>query len=191
MEPHLLIPALVRSAVGRGAEFIEDFPVERVERSGDSWSVHGEKGTLSAGHLVLCLGAGEVDGVPLPELERIAGDQVTLLTSVDLPYPIAGSVYLAGKDGRVWLGGNHRPPGAEDPHAPRLLRASAARLVPPLAEAEVERVWTGVRAKRPDNLPLLEELQPRLWYLGAFGGRGFLTAPLLADRLAERIAEEF
>ena len=188
VEPARLIGGLLSAAAENGATVVRPVRVERVERTAGRWVANAAGGDFSAPHLALCLGAGEVEGVRLPQLERIAGDQVTLLSDVELPWPIAGPVYLTGSGGRVFVGGNHRSPEAADPHAPELLRASAARMVPPLADATVERVWTGVRAKRSDNLPLLAELEPGLWYLGAFGGRGFLTAPLLAGRLARRLA---
>ncbi|HEX7003095.1 MAG TPA: FAD-dependent oxidoreductase [Trueperaceae bacterium] len=188
VEPARLVAALVASAREKGARFIENVRVLRVESVGGEWQAHSAGGArFSAGALVLCLGAGRVAGVQLPHVEFIAGDQVTLVSETDLPYPIAGSVYLTAQRGRVFVGGNHRSPGTDDPQAPQLLRSAAARMVPALAESAVERVWTGVRAKRSDNVPVMEELRPGLWYLGAFGGRGFLTAPLLAERLAERL----
>lgn len=185
VEPRRLLAALVRASRTAGAVVIEECGLETIERTSNSWLAHTQRGTVTARAVALCPGAEVVPGVALPELERIAGDQITLRAEVDLPYPLAGSVYLAGDGGQVFIGGNHREPETQDPRAPELLRASAARMVPQLAAAPVERVWTGVRAKRPDNVPLLQQLEPNLWYLGGFGGRGFLTAPLLAGRLAK------
>jgi glycine oxidase len=188
LEPSLLLSSLAAAAAKRGGEFVEGCEVERLERRQGTWLAHTSVGPIAARVMVLCTGAGAVRGIELPGLERIAGDQVTLASSAPLPYPIAGAVYLASTGDRVLVGGNHRPPEQGDPHAPELLRSSAARMVPPLLDAPIERVWTGIRAKRPDNIPLVTEIEPRLWFLGAFGGRGFLTAPLLADRLASILA---
>ncbi|MEX2542451.1 MAG: FAD-dependent oxidoreductase [Trueperaceae bacterium] len=183
-----LLSALVSAVRATGAEVIEECEIERLERLYGTWRAHTERGAIAARSVALCLGAGSVPGARVPQLDRIAGDQITLASDTPLPYPVAGSVYLASTGNRVLLGGNHRDPGISDPHAPELLRASAARMIPPLAEAPIVDVWTGVRAKRPNNLPMVEELESDLWFLGAFGGRGFLTAPLLASRLADTLA---
>jgi glycine/D-amino acid oxidase-like deaminating enzyme len=188
VEPHRLLAALVDGAAARGGELIEECGVERLERQTDAWRAHTSRGMFRARTVVLATGADTIGGVRLPEMERVEGDQVTLASEAPLPYPIAGPIYLASTGTRVLVGGNHRSPGTPDPQAPQLLRASAARMVPPLAEAPVTGVWTGVRAKCADNLPLAVELEPDLWFLGAFGGRGFLTAPLLAERLAATLA---
>lgn len=187
VQPSRLLGALAADAERAGASFEEECAVEAVERRQGLWSVHTASGVRRARKVVLCLGAGSVEGVSLPQVERIAGDQVTLASDAPLPYPLAGAVYLASTGGQVLVGGNHREPERADPQAPLLLRASAARMVPALGQADIERVWTGVRAKRSDNLPLQHELEPGLWYLGAFGGRGFLTAPLLAAQLAAEL----
>jgi glycine/D-amino acid oxidase-like deaminating enzyme len=188
VEPWRLLAALTEGAVAEGAELIEECGVERLERQGDSWLAFTRSGPLRARTVVLAVGADTLAGVRLPEMERVEGDQVSLASEAPLPYPIAGPVYLASTGTRVLVGGNHREPGRPDPRAPELLRASAARMVPPLANAPIAGVWTGVRAKREDNLPLATEIEPGLWFLGAFGGRGFLTAPLLAERLSVTLA---
>jgi glycine/D-amino acid oxidase-like deaminating enzyme len=188
VEPWRLLAALAESAAARRGELIEECGVEWLERQSDAWRVHTPWGMFRARAVVLATGADSLAGVSLPEMERIEGDLVTLASEAPLPYPIAGPVYLASTGTRVLVGGNHRPPGTPDPRAPQLLRASAARMVPPLAGAPVTGVWTGVRAKCGDNLPLAVEVEPDLWFLGAFGGRGFLTAPLLAEQLAATLA---
>lgn len=195
VKPAELLAALHSAVLGTGAtgpvaaEVAEEREVERVERRDGSWLVHTDGEMYRAPIVVLCTGADEVPGAPLPRLERVAGDQVAVACDVALPYPIAGGVYLASAGDRVLIGGNHREPGTNDRRAPELLRASAARMVPPLADSPLMGVWTGVRAKRPDNVPISRELEPGLWFLGAFGGRGFLTAPLLASRLSAVLAE--
>lgn len=189
VEPRQLLHALVSAARDGGVEVIEECEVERLDRHEGAWRAHTERGAVVGSFVALCLGAGSIAGVELPHLERVAGDQITLASDAPLPFPIAGSIYLASTGSRVLIGGNHRDPATRDPHAPELLRASAARMVPPLAEAPIVKVWTGIRAKRSDNLPLVDELEPGLWFLGAFGGRGFLTAPLLAGRLADHLAK--
>ncbi|MEX2534887.1 MAG: FAD-dependent oxidoreductase [Trueperaceae bacterium] len=188
VEPARLLAALKTWTSRRRSSFVEGCTVERLEAVDGQWLAHTEGGgVIRARNVALCLGAGSVAGAPLPPLQLIVGDQITLRSDARLPYPLAGSIYLASDGGRVFIGGNHREPGTDDPQAPELLRASAARMAPPLAGATIERVWTGVRAKQPGNQPILRELEPGLWYLGAFGGRGFLTAPLLAGRLAAQL----
>lgn len=187
LQPALLLKALELAAVAQGAKVLRGQLVARVERQRGSWRLTGPGFEGHFAQVVLCLGADSIAGVELPAMERIAGDLVALRSPLTLPLPLAGATYLASLPGRAFVGGNHRPAGASDVDAPRLLRASAARMVPDLTDAPVEAVWTGVRARPPRHLPLSLELEPGLWFLGGFGGRGFLTAPLLAERLATEL----
>lgn len=190
--PARLLAALASAARGAGAELREGCGARGIERRGEGWLVATERGPLAAARVALCVGADRPPAGPAaPALERVAGEVVALdaapLGPGGLPLALAGSVYAAEVGGRVHVGGNHRPPERPDPAAPRRLQASAARAVPALAAAAPLGVWRGVRARRPGNEPLVTELEPGLWWLGALAGRGFLRAALEAERLAERL----
>ena len=73
-----------------------------------------------------------------------------------------------------------------DPEATNYIQEKTARMVPDIAEAEVQEVQAGVRVKHTDtNTPLLGPLprRERIWTFTALGSKGLLTAPLLAHDL--------
>ncbi len=187
LEPGTFLAALTVSARQRGVQVLEHRKVLSLSRAGARWNIVSQDETFSADRVVLCLGADRLPGVTLPGLERLAGDVVRLETDLTLPLPLAGAVYGAQKNGDVFVGGNHRAEGETDPGAAARLQRSASWFVKDLARARLTSVWTGVRAKREGSEPLVEELEPGLWFYGALAGRGFLCAPYLSRRLARQL----
>ncbi len=186
LEPHKFLRALTLAAKGRGAVVVEDCRVTGLE-AGEGHTVHTTQGTFSAQKVVLCVGASLNPDLPLPGLERVAGDVVGFRTDVDMPYPLAGAVYGARCKEQLYVGGNHRPAGEEDLTAPQQLQRAGSWFVPALREAAHVSTWTGVRAKTANNAPLIQELSPGLWFFGALAGRGFLCAARLSRKLAEAL----
>ncbi len=187
LEPAKLLAALGGAAQAQGADLRTGVRMRGLFRRGGLWTAATDEEALEADLVVLCLGAGEIPGVPLRRLERLAGDVLTLTPAPALPYPLAGALYGVQLGPRFLLGGNHRAPEAADPEAATRLQRSGGYFIPALREARLEAHWTGVRARREDNQPLLAELEPGLWFLGALGGRGFLVAALLAASLRQRL----
>jgi len=195
--PGRMLAGLRELLTDRGVDLLDDTPVTRVSRSGSGWQLWTARGSLQATRVVLATGAS-----PLPEIEGVPGGlggdfEVNLgevvelrgpdAPRVDLPRPVAGPVYLAKVGYSVYVGGNRRGPDREDTKVAQLLRESAVRMVPALAGWQVASVWSGRRLRHLGNEPQCLQLAPGLWFLGAFGGRGFLTAALFARLLARRL----
>ena len=187
LEPHKFLHALTSAAKGRGAVVREDCPVTGLEPDGKGHKIHTTQGTFPAQGVVLCIGASSSPNLPLPELEYVAGDVVGFRTDVEMSYPLAGAVYTASCGEQVYVGGNHRPAGEEDRTAPQQLQRAGGWFVPALKEAAQVSTWTGVRAKTENNIPLVQELSPNIWFFGALAGRGFLCSARLSRRLAEAL----
>ena len=124
------------------------------------------------------------------KLEHVAGEVIRLETNAELPHALAGAIYGARVGGAVYLGGNHRAAEQTDETAPAQLQRAGSWFVPALKEAELSSVWTGVRAKAADNLPVVKEVRRGVWFFGALAGRGFLCAAHLAEGLAERLTRQ-
>lgn len=187
LEPDTFLAALTLSTERRGARVLYGQEVRMLTRTAVGWNVVTADAAFSADRVVLCTGADRPPGVTLPGLERLAGDVVRLETNLTLPLPLAGAVYGAQKDGDVFVGGNHRAEGETDPDAASQLQRSASWFVKDLAPARLASVWTGVRAKREGNEPLMRELEAGLWFYGALAGRGFLCASYLSRRLTQQL----
>ena len=188
--PRRFLGALVSGASARGTRLREHCRVKTMMPTPEGWRLVTTDGDLTADKVVLCVGASEELKAALGMdwgLERLAGDVIGMNAPLPLPYPIAGAIYGAQRGGRVYMGGNHRPAGTSDPDAAERLRASSGWFVKALKDAEITSVWTGVRAKRADNQPLVQELRPGLWHYGALAGRGFLCAAHLSANLTAQL----
>ena len=86
-----------------------------------------------------------------------------------------------------YLGGNHRPADQTDESAPTQLQRAGSWFVPALKDAALTSVWHGVRVKADDNLPVVRELGPGLWFAGGLAGRGFLASAYVAETLCDRL----
>ena len=186
LEPHKFLHALIEAAKQRGAVVREECEVTGLE-AGKEHKIHTTQGTFSAQTVVLCVGSSLNPKLPLPGLERVAGDVVGFNADVEMPYPLAGAVYGVRCGEQVHVGGNHRPAGEEDGAAPQQLQRAGGWFVPALREAAHVFTWTGVRAKTEDHTPLVEELSPDIWFFGALAGRGFLCSARLSRKLAEAL----
>ena len=193
LEPLKFLRALVNAAERNGAVVlghhpVQHHPVKAVRPNGAWQEVETSKGTLSAKTVIYCVGANaEVEAHLGVGLAHVAGEVIGLETDAHLPHALAGAIYGAQVEGRVHIGGNHRPAGRTDESAPRQLQRSASWFIPALEEAELSAVWTGVRAKAENNMPVIQEVREGVWFFGALAGRGFLCAAHLAEGLAERL----
>ena len=187
LEPGLFLNALHEAAKANGAQFVENTQVNTLEKSLNGWQVHSSSGDFAAARVILCVGASQLGSFELPELERVEGDVLSFDTDLELPKPIAGAVYGAQTRAGITMGGNHRPLGEIDPEAVPRLQKSSGWFIKGLSDAAIAAHWTGVRAKREDNNPLITELEPNLWFYGALGGRGFLCSAYLSGDLAAKL----
>lgn len=191
VEAPILLRALATAARAAGAGLHEGVRVHALAPGHGGVRVRSDLGERTFARVVLCVGASRAAELPLPPLERVAGDIVRLGAESELlPRPLAGAVYGVQLGAAVFVGGNHRPAEQRDPQAPQALRRSFGWFAPGLRHAAIEGVWTGVRARRPGNAPLVTQLAPGVWLFGALAGRGFLCAPLLARRLSETLLQQ-
>jgi glycine/D-amino acid oxidase-like deaminating enzyme len=185
LEPRRWLGALSAAARQRGATVLEGCAVEHIDAD---LSLRTAAGTLQASAVVLCTGAGLTLGQGVLGLEHVAGEVIGLETRTPPPYPLAGAVYGAALGKTFYLGGNHRPAGQTDTGAPVQLQRAGGWFIPAIKDAPLRSVWHGIRIKAADNLPVVRELRPGLWFAGALAGRGFLCAAHVAAALSERIA---
>lgn len=111
---------------------------------------------------------------PLPSVP--AG--IPLIVDLD-----TGFYVHAEKNGTLLLGGTDRncPPGLENmvdrSLLPDFIEAATAR-IPALIDAQITRIYTGIRSVTPDGIGILGETAVKGFYcVGGFGGNGFMHAP--------------
>ncbi len=185
LRPQLWLSALVSAAREHGAVVLEDAAVTHIDHAG----VYSDWGTVKAQTVVLCSGVGTALGEKALGLEYVAGEVVGLALpdAETLAYPLAGAVYGAQVGKTFQLGGNHRPADQEDSSAPAQLQRAGSWFIPALQNAKCVSVWRGVRARAEDNLPVVRELRPGLWFAGGLAGRGFLASAHVAETLSDTL----
>lgn len=165
--------------------------VAEVRREGQASVLLGEDGReiLAADVVVLAGGwSGRELAHGLP-LGAVRG-QATRAREAALACPVAWGGYAVPTRDGVLFGATHDR-GDDDMDAreeddARNLETLAARL-PALARALAGKALdgrAGVRASTPDRLPFAGPLASGLYVLTGLGGRGFATAPLLAEHVA-------
>src|SRR5690606_29075215 len=100
---------------------------------------------------------------------------------------------LVPEDDRLHLiGGALRttsPSVSELAEAAENLRRAGSWCLPSSAAASVVSSWHGTRLRRPTGTPVIRRLAPAVTLFAGLAGRGFLSGPLLAARLADGLAE--
>jgi glycine oxidase len=188
--------ALVAVLELAGVAMIEDAGVERVRAGVDGVEVEGPGGRHRASRLLLAAGAwaGGVAGLPALPVHPVRG-QMMLLGDVDLDF--RGSLrghhfYAVPRRGRRLLVGATVETAGFAPSPTPLGLASIAgwleAFLPAWADKPVVEAWAGLRPASPDGLPIVGQLDDRIWVAGAHYRNGILLAPWTARHLAARLA---
>jgi glycine oxidase len=160
------LKALLAGCRALGVRLRPGCPVHGFERRGERVAaVRSAEGPLHAGRFLVAAGAWtdtllETIG-RRPGVHPVRG-QIALLNTVTPLFRrvlLRGPRYLVPRpDGRVLVGSTEEYVGYDKrttAAAIQELLALAARLVPDLATAHVERAWAGLRPGSPDGLPFL------------------------------------
>ncbi len=192
--------ALAVASAQRGAALRTDVDVAGFETSeGRVLSVTTSEGPIACGTLVLAAGAwtgGLLDGLgvsaPTPPLKGqivlLKGDRPFLKRIVE-----HGKNYLVPReDGRVLIGATEENAGFDTRPTElgyRALIAEAVRLCPPLAEADVELTWTGLRPGSLDTRPYLGAVPGYANVLVAAGHKraGLQLSPATAEVIVDLV----
>lgn len=160
------LKALIAGCAQRGVEFSPGTPVWGFDRHEEKIvGVKTPAGTFRSGTFCLCAGAwsaGLAESIHFSVPIRPVRGQIVLLKAQPLPFHhvlMSGPRYLVPRpDGRVLVGSTEEDAGFEKRNTAGgvadLIRF-ASELVPALAEAELERCWSGLRPGSPDGLPFL------------------------------------
>lgn len=168
--------------------------VTALEPDGAGWRlVLADGGEAVFDVVIVAAGWGAAPLLPGIDLEAVRG-QVSWADGQALSVATAFGAYaLPGPQGRVLFGATHDR-GVSDTdvrqadHDRNL--AALAQGLPDLAKALADAELQGraaVRVSTRDRLPIAGQIAPGLWALTGLGGRGFTTAPLLAEHIAAEI----
>ncbi len=213
-DPRAIARALVREAVGAGAELREGCAVEAVEVAGGRVTgVRAGAGAIAAGAVVVAAGPWSAPlaasaGVPLPleprkgQLVRLAapapgmvrhkvvdGSYLRSVTSADAGLELS-TVVETTWEGDVLVGSSRERRGfdtAVDPAVTRAMVDRAARLFPGLSQLPVAAAWAGLRPWLPDHRPAIgpSRAVPGLWLATGHEGAGVALGPVTGRLIAQ------
>ncbi|QJQ94277.1 MULTISPECIES: glycine oxidase ThiO [Halomonadaceae] len=165
--------------------------------------VETDQGQIAGDHTIICGGAWAGDllsplGVTLP-VRPVKGQMILFKAPVGLVSRVVlmdGRYVIPRGDGRVLAGSTLEEVGFDKTptdEAKRSLWESATRIMPALADCEVEHHWAGLRPGSPEGIPVIG-LLPGFDNLHVNAGHyrnGLVLAPastrLLADQLLGRL----
>jgi glycine/D-amino acid oxidase-like deaminating enzyme len=100
----------------------------------------------------------------------------------------AGDYYRLVDDGRRLLWGGRITTRTTEPRLlAQMMQKTMAATYPQLEGVRVETAWSGLMAYARHLMPLIGQLQPGVWYVFGFGGRGMNTTAIGGRVIAEGI----
>ncbi len=195
-----LIQATVRALKLSGCILVSKVTVRRVlEQHGRLVGIVTSIGPIACDRLVLAPGAflSEIQGIPHIPLERIRGEVIEVRTP---PGMIGRHLYCGDgfmtprRDGRVFLGSNYDRHEVDDDESDASISvriamqslAATTRIVPALANAQLQRVWKGWRPRTLDSQPVIGWLPIEgVCVAGGFYGLGITLSPVVAEIIAK------
>ena len=99
-----------------------------------------------------------------------------------LPCPVSGEGYIIPKENSCLIGATYeRGPETVDREKELLLKGE--NMVEGLSKAPILKILHGTRASTKDRLPLVKQLEERLFVFTGLGSRGLLYHALFADKV--------
>jgi len=197
-----LTRALVAAARCHGAHFVEGDRVRHVFEREKALVVETERGSLSAGAVVVTAGSwsGQIeigDGTPRVPVRPVRGQLLHLgWRGTPLVRPTWGDhCYLVPwDDGTVLVGATMEDAGFDERTTVEGIRGllkAACELTPAASEAALLSARVGLRPGTPDALPIIgwSEALPNLMYATGHFRNGVLLCPLTAQLVADAMID--
>ena len=203
--PYQSVFAFRQAAARAGAAFAEGQQVQRLRRVGNNWLVETASGRYEAEYLVNCAGAWA------DQIAVMTGDNCPmtysapmLMITTRMPHfatPVVGAVsrplsFKQFENGTVLIGGGAKGFADRAHNRTRLdyakLAVGASNAVdffPIMRTATVNRMWAGLEAYMPDNLPVISASvnSPNAFHAFGFSAHGFQLGPVIGEVLADLV----
>jgi sarcosine oxidase subunit beta len=203
--PYKATNAFRLAAERHGAQVLEGCELHALRRVGTRWLADSTAGRIEAATVVNCAGAW-ADRIAL-----MIGDNVPLshaapmlMITARMPQfagPVVGAVsrqlsFKQFENGTVLIGGGAKGFADRANNATRLdyaKLAEAARTTveffPIMARAAINRMWAGLEAYMPDNLPVIGPAvnAERAFHAFGFSAHGFQMGPVVGQVMADLV----
>ncbi|WP_291747127.1 FAD-binding oxidoreductase [Bauldia sp.] len=199
INPLAFVRGLARVALDKGARVFTQSPARRIERTGERWTVHTDRGRVVAPRLLLATNA--MGGSLAPRLATsivpVVAYQVATqpLGATDLDAILKGRPCVAdtrrhtfavrlSEDNRLVTGGLVFGNASAIRRARSIFIPRLAQRFPSLPPLTSEFTWRGMIATTPDFLPRLYTLGPDFFAAIGCNGRGVAMTTTLGRELA-------
>ena len=201
VQPMAYARGLAHAALKEGAKLFDQSPVTDIQSQGDSWLLKTARGEVRANKVVIATNAYCDFGVQkqATKFVPIYYSQLATqpLSDADLARILPGkeglwdtcmvmSSFRMDQKGRMIFGGMGGPGLMHKGWASQRVKD----LFPFLTKVEWEFSWTGKIAYSDDHLPHCQELQPGLYSVAGYSGRGICTGTLMGKELAELLNQK-
>ncbi|MEO6879220.1 MAG: FAD-dependent oxidoreductase [Gemmatimonadaceae bacterium] len=195
-----LMRALRRAAAAEPlVELVDDDPVVTIDLFRADPAVVLRSGARRSGAaIIVAAGAwsSELRGLPHALPVTPLKGQMLAVASKALIHAVMGTdVYLVPRETELVIGATVERAGFDvgtRPEAIELLRQSAERICPALANVPVLRAWAGIRPATPDMLPIIgsDAGDSRINYACGHSKNGILLAPATAAAVADLVQKQ-
>lgn len=203
--PYHATSAFRQAAQKHGAQIVEGEEILQLRRVGSAWLAQGARHRYEAETVVNCAGAW-ADRIAL-----MIGDNVPLshaapmlMITARMPHfakPVVGAVsrqlsFKQFENGTVLIGGGAKGFADRANNRTRLDYAklaaacrTAAEFFPIMRTASINRMWAGLEAYMPDNLPVIGPAvnAERAFHAFGFSAHGFQMGPIVGQVLADLV----
>lgn len=203
--PYQATNAFRRAAMRFGARFMEGQSLGQLRQVGPVWIAQTHDQTIEAATIVNCAGAwaDQVamrigDNVPLSHAAPM------LMITARLPHfagPVVGAVsrqlsFKQFENGTVLIGGGAKGFADRANNTTRLDYAKLARAAktaieffPIMRSASINRMWAGLEAYMPDNLPVISPAAnaDNAFHAFGFSAHGFQMGPIVGKVMADLV----
>ena len=195
-----------RNAAKRlGAQFLEGQAVQQIRKVGASWLVNTQDSTFEAEHLVNCAGAwADKVSVMIGDNTPMSYSAPMLMITTRMPHfatPVVGAVsrplsFKQFENGTVLIGGGSKGFADRDHNRTRLDYSklaigakNAVEFFPIMQTASVNRMWSGLEAYLPDNIPVIGPSvnADNAYHAFGFSAHGFQMGPIVGQVMAELV----
>ncbi|MBM4194793.1 MAG: FAD-binding oxidoreductase [Gemmatimonadetes bacterium] len=198
VHPVARVHALARACSTEGALLFEQTPALHISGS----EVHSPGGRISCGAVIVAVDGGLEQAVPalggIVRTTRLQMLATAPATDVSIPCPVSASFgfdyFRQLPDGRVALGGGRNrsfdtewgapaePSTVVQSYLDGVLRSRIR------TQAPVTHRWAAQVSYTSTGLPVMREVEPRVWAIGAYCGTGNLVGSLCGRSVARLIA---
>lgn len=203
--PYQTTIAYKHAAQSLGATFVEGEAVQRIRRIGDTWLTQTQDNQYKSNFIVNCAGAwADKIAVMIGDNTPMSYSAPMLMITTRMPHfatPVVGAVsrplsFKQFDNGTVLIGGGAKGFADREHNLTRLdykkLAIGAknvAEFFPIMRGASINRMWSGLEAYMPDNLPVIGFSPQAKNALHAFGfsAHGFQMGPIVGKVISQLI----